>query len=127
MIARTPNQKTTGRERLRRVLRDSKELISVASVSAALSLDRSEAAKLLARWNEQGWVKRLRRGSYAPVPISAFGQEQVLEDPWIIVPNLFAPAAIGGWSAAEHWGLTEQLFRSTCVLTARPVRQKEIT
>src|SRR5206468_861079 len=36
------------------------------------------------------------------------------------------PAYIGGWSAAEHWGLTEQLFRSTCVLTSRPVRRKEI-
>lgn len=127
MVAQTPPPKATGRERLKRVLRDSDELISVAGVSAALSLDRGEAAKLLARWNQQGWVKRLRRGTYAPVPISAFGQEQVLEDPWIMVPDLFAPAAIGGWSAAEHWGLTEQLFRSTCVLTARPVRQKEIT
>ncbi len=34
----------------------------------------------------------------------------------------FAPAYIGGWSAAEHWGLTEQLFRSTFVVTAGSVR-----
>jgi predicted transcriptional regulator of viral defense system len=119
--------KLKGRERLKRVLRDSDALISVADVTAALSLDRREAAKLLARWNEQGWVKRLRRGCYAAVPISAFGQEQVLEDPWVIVPELFGPAAVGGWSAAEHWGLTEQVFRNTCVLTARAVRQKELT
>ena len=72
-------------------------------------------------------MRRLRRGFYTPVPIAAFGQEQVLEDPWVVVPELFGPACIGGWSAAEHWGLTEQLFRSTCVLTARPIREKEQT
>jgi predicted transcriptional regulator of viral defense system len=74
----------------------------------------------------QGWVKRLRRGYYALVPLAALGQEQVLEDPWVMVPELFGPACIGGWSAAEHWGLTEQVFRSTCVLTTRPVRRKEL-
>ena len=38
---------------------------------------------------------------------------------------MFGPAYIGGWSAAEHWGLTEQLFRSVCVITTRHVRAKE--
>src|SRR5262249_3893893 len=93
MSSEAPSQRITGRERLKRVLRGPGELISIASVSAALALDRSAAAKLLARWNEQGWVKRVRRGTYAAVPISAFGQEQVLEDPWVVVPALFDPAA----------------------------------
>jgi predicted transcriptional regulator of viral defense system len=114
------------RSRLSLVLRKSGDLISIGDVSTALSLERSEASKLLARWNKQGWVKRLRPGYYAPVPLAALGQDQVLEDPWVMVPELFSPACIGGWSAAEHWGLTEQLFRSTCVLTARQVRGKEI-
>lgn len=115
------------RQRLASVLRKSGDLVSIGDVSEALSLNRTEAAKLLARWNAQGWVRRLRAGFYAPVPITASGQEQVMEDPWVVVPELFGPACIGGWSAAEHWDLTEQLFRSTCVLTARPVRRKEIT
>jgi predicted transcriptional regulator of viral defense system len=114
------------RSRLGLVLRKSGELISIGDVGAALSLDRIAASKLLARWNKQGWVKRLRPGYYAPVPPSSIGQDQVLEDPWVMVPELFNPGSIGGWSAAEHWGLTEQLFRSTCVLTARPVRRKEL-
>ena len=45
----------------------------------------------------------------------------------MVVPELFGPAYIGGWSAAEHWGLTEQLFRSVCVLTTRPIRSKKET
>jgi predicted transcriptional regulator of viral defense system len=118
---------TIGRQRLSSVLRRSGELISIDDVEASLGLGRPEASKLLSRWHAQGWVKRLRRGYYAPVPATALDQDQVLEDPWVMVPELFGPAYVGGWSAAEHWGLTEQLFRSTCVLTARRVRRKTLT
>jgi predicted transcriptional regulator of viral defense system len=116
-----------GRTQLSQVLRGAGEIVSVDDVSGILQIERQVASRLLARWNGQGWVRRLRRGFYAPVPIAAFGQKQVLEDSWVVVPELFGPACIGGWSAAEHWGLTEQLFRSTCVLTARPIREKEQT
>jgi predicted transcriptional regulator of viral defense system len=116
-----------GRTQLSQVLRGAGEVVSVDDVSGILRIERQAASRLLARWNGQGWLRRLRRGFYAPVPIAVLGQEQVLEDPWVIVPELFGPACIGGWSAAEHWGLTEQLFRSTCVLTGRPIREKEQT
>jgi predicted transcriptional regulator of viral defense system len=59
--------------------------------------------------------------------LAARGQEQIREDPWAILPDLFGPACLGGSSAAEHGGLTEQLFRSTCVPTARPIREKQHT
>src|SRR5437764_931266 len=108
-----------GRSQLSQVVRQAGEVVSVSDVSAILEIKRLAASKLLARWNSQGWMKRLRRGYYAPVPLASLGQNQVLEDPWIIVPELFGPACIGGWSAAEHWNLTEQLFRNTCVLTTR--------
>lgn len=114
-----------GRARLSQVLQHTGDLVSVGDVSAILQVERREATRLLARWYAQGWIKRLRRGIYAPVPLTSLGQVQVLEDPWVIVPTLFAPAYIGGWSAAEHWALTEQIFRGVCVLTTNPVRGKE--
>jgi predicted transcriptional regulator of viral defense system len=126
-VSEPASSTSKGRNRLSLVLRKAGDLISIGDVSSTLSMTRAEASKLLARWNAQGWIKRLRRGYYAPVPLASLGQQQVLEDPWLMVPQLFGPACIGGWSAAEHWGLTEQLFRSTCVLTARKVRQKELT
>jgi predicted transcriptional regulator of viral defense system len=116
---------TKGRAQLSHVLREAGDLVSVDDVSRTLRLQRSDAAKLLSRWQSQGWLRRLRRGIYAPVPLTALGQNQVLEDPWVVVPELFGPAYIGGWSAAEHWGLTEQLFRSVCVLTTKPIRSKQ--
>ncbi len=116
-----------GRARLSAVLRASKVLITIDDVMKTLSVDRQSAAKVLSRWQEQGWLKRVRRGLYAPIPLDAASTEQVLKDPWVLVPALFAPGYIGGWTAAEHWDLTEQLFRSIFVFTARPFRTKEYT
>ena len=116
-----------GRNQLSQVLQGTGDLISVADVTGALHITPRDATRLLARWSKQGWIRRLQRGLYAPVPIASLGQSQVLDDPWLIVPAVFGPAYIGGWTAAEHWGLTEQLFRSICVLTTRPVRGKERT
>ncbi len=45
------------------------------------------------------------------------GQTQVPEDSWILVPELYEPGYAGGWSALDYWDLTEQVFRSLCVLT----------
>jgi predicted transcriptional regulator of viral defense system len=57
-------------------------------------------------------------------PLESLESEHVLSDPWVLVPALYAPAYIGGWTAAEHWDLTEQLFRDIVVMTAQPVREK---
>jgi len=117
----------TGREKLATVLRRAGDLVSVEDAAEALGVSRQMAAKTLWRWSRQGWLRHLRRGLYAPVPLDAVSREQVLPEPWILVPELFHPGYIGGWSAAEHWDLTEQMFRSVLVYTARPARPREQT
>jgi predicted transcriptional regulator of viral defense system len=54
-------------------------------------------------------------------------EDQVLEDPWILVPALFGPGYVGGASAAQFWDLTEQLFRSVFVYTSKPIRRTNQT
>jgi predicted transcriptional regulator of viral defense system len=115
------------RARLSSVLQTAKELVTIEDAAKALEVNRNSAAKTLARWQQQGWLKRVGPGLYALVPLDALTTEQVLEDPWVLVPALFAPAYIGGWTAAEHWNLTEQLFRGIFVFTARSFRIKEQT
>jgi predicted transcriptional regulator of viral defense system len=115
------------RARLSAVLQTAKDLVTIEDAMKALATDRSASAKLLSRWQRQGWLKRVGRGIYAPIPLDALTTEQVLKDPWVLVPALFAPGYIGGWTAAEHWDLTEQLFRSIFVFTARSFRKKELT
>ena len=114
-----------GRARLAAVLRATGPLLGPGDVAEVLGITRTDAAKLLSRWVEQGWMTRLRRGLYARVPLEALGQVAELPNAWVLVPRLFAPGYVGGWSAAEYWDLTEQIFRSLCVLTAGPVRRKE--
>ena len=115
------------RARLSAVLQTAKDLVTIEDAMKALETDRSTSAKLLSRWQRQGWLKRVGRGIYAPIPLDALTTEQVLKDPWVLVPALFAPGYIGGWTAAEHWDYTEQLFRSIFVFTARSFRTKEQT
>ena len=115
------------RARLSAVLRSAKHVVSVSTAAGALNLGRREAAKLLSRWREQGWLRRVGRGIYVPVPLDLAGTTQVVEDPWVLVPALFGRSYIGGWTAAHHWDLTEQLFNETLVFTSRRVAQKRVT
>jgi predicted transcriptional regulator of viral defense system len=114
------------RERLSKVLRQSKGAISAADASRALNIDRTEAAQLLAGWFARGWLTRVRRGLYVSVPLESSTADLPLDDAWVVAERLFAPCYIGGWSAAMHWGLTEQLFRSTLVFTTRRPRNRRV-
>ena len=113
-----------GRQRLSTVLRDSNEVIETDDVVRTLLVTRIEASKLLSRWAGQGWLRRVGRGAYVPVPLESLGDRYVLEDHWVLVPTLYGSSYIGGWTAAEYWDLTEQLFNDTIVLTSNPVRNK---
>jgi predicted transcriptional regulator of viral defense system len=115
------------RVRLAAVLRAAKEVVSVDITSNTLKIDRRSAAKLLSRWKDQGWLRRIGHGLYVPVPLDLSGSEQVVVDPWVLVPTLFGQCYVGGWTAAHHWELTEQLFNETFVFTTRRVIGKRVT
>jgi predicted transcriptional regulator of viral defense system len=109
------------------VLRSAGDIIRIEDATRALGLTRTEAAKLLSRWMKQGWLRRVGSGAYAPVPLESLQSEHVLQDPWVLVPVLFSPAYIGGRTAAEHWDLTEQIFRDIVVITGQTVRVRTPT
>jgi predicted transcriptional regulator of viral defense system len=113
------------RRRLSEVLRRTKGTISVRDCSGILKITPSPAAKLLARWASKGWLSRVRRGLYVPIPLESRTADVFPEDPWLIAERLFAPCYIGGWSAAEHWGLTEQIFRTVFVMTTKKPRGRD--
>src|SRR5260370_25653055 len=112
------------RARLASVLRAAKEVVSVDIATKVLGIQRREAAKLLSRWREQGWLRRIGHGLYVPVPLDLAGSEQVVADPWVLVPTLFGQCYIGGWTAAPHLELTEQLFNDTFGFTTLRGTQK---
>ncbi len=114
------------RARLAAVLRAAKEVVSVDIVSQTLRIERRPAAKLLSRWQQQGWLRRIGHGLYVPVPLDLAGSEQLIADPWVLVPTLFHQCYIGGWTAAHHWELTEQLFNETLVFTTRRLTERRV-
>jgi predicted transcriptional regulator of viral defense system len=126
-VKREKDSIPASRRRLAAVLRATKEVVSVDVVSQTLGIDRRDAAKLLSRWKEQGWLLRIGHGLYVSVPLDLTGSEQVVADPWVLVPTLFNQCYIGGWTAAHHWELTEQLFNETFVFTTRRIVKKRVT
>jgi len=98
-------------------------LISVKVAADALHVSSREAATKLARRARTGWLARAQRGVYLVRPLeSELGTPATVEDTWLLARELFSPCYIAGWTAAEHWGLTEQIFRTTMVATAAPRR-----
>jgi len=113
----------SGRDELALLVGRGRRLVSVADVARALELDRVTAAKRLARWSNQGWLRRVRRGLYIPVPVDAEDPRSWSEDPLVLADAVWNPCFFTGWTAANHWTLTEQVFRTTVVKTAARVRQ----
>ena len=62
---------------------------------------------------ERGWLVRARHGLCTPVPLDAATPADWVDDPWLIAAKLYPTGYVGGWSACEHWGLTDQLFPSS--------------
>lgn len=98
---------------------------TVSVAGEILALSQHSTARLLAYWASRGWLSRVRRGFYITVPLGARSPSERREDPWIVAAALFEPAYIGGWSACEHWGFTEQIFLEIVVFTARRVRTRK--
>jgi predicted transcriptional regulator of viral defense system len=113
------------RRRLSDVLRNSTGCISVSLVAETLLVSREQARLYLSSWAKNGWLRRIRRGLYFPVDVAAETPDSGLLDPWVVASQIFSPCYIGGWSAAQHWDFTEQIFESTIVITSRRLNQKE--
>jgi predicted transcriptional regulator of viral defense system len=113
------------RDQLGRLLRASPPIITSTEAATALGVAPIIAARKLAAWARAGWLARVRRGAYVPVPIEAESADIALDDPWAAAAAMYSPCYIGGWSAAEHWGLTEQIFSSLCVMTTKRPRNRQ--
>jgi len=100
-------------------------LLTVRRAAEVLGVSTHEAAVRLGRLERGGWLARAQRGLYMVLPLETIpGIAAIAEDSWVLARELFGPCYIGGWTAAEHWGLTEQLFRSTFVVSAAPRRRQ---
>ncbi|MFZ5572887.1 MAG: type IV toxin-antitoxin system AbiEi family antitoxin domain-containing protein [Thermodesulfobacteriota bacterium] len=116
----------TDRERIAAIIRGTRETISVDEAAGILGISSTDAAKMLSRWSQKGWMSRVRRGFYVAVPLESRTADIPLEDPWPVADRLFRPCYIGGWSAGEYNDLTEQIFSSVMVMTVQKPRSRKV-
>src|SRR4051812_21359666 len=74
-------------------------VFDVKKAGTILNLTQSEASKILWRWHKQGFIFRVKKGLYTIMPIDTPTQDFILEDLWTIIPKLFDPCYVGGFSA----------------------------
>lgn len=118
---RTPSRNP--KDKLRLLAREAHGgLVTTERAAELLGLSPSQASLTLGRLVRRGWLARARRGLYLVLPLEAGRDFGAIEDPWVLARELFAPCYVGGWTATEHWNLTEQLFRSVFVVTAANIR-----
>lgn len=115
------------REKLDIINREFSGPFEVSDIEALFRIERSKASRLLAHWASKGWLTRIRRGLYIAVPLGAEDPKTRSEDPWIVANKVFEPCYVGGWSACEHWGLTEQIFDSVVIFTGSKIRNSNLT
>ncbi len=99
------------------------ETINLDDIESFHSCSRNVAKKILSRLYKKGWLQKLKSGIYYIVPLSSLTSNPVIENIWPLATKIFQPAFISGWSAAEHWDFTEQIFNSVSVITAAPQRK----
>jgi predicted transcriptional regulator of viral defense system len=115
-----------GRAELAQVLGARSRFIKPSDVAETLNIDADAAAKKLARWAEAGWVRRVRRGLYIGVPVYVTNPAAWSEDALLVAAEVWSPCYFTGWTAAQHWALTEQVFRTTVLKTSERVRTSSV-
>lgn len=93
--------------------------IRIEDVLTLFPGSRKKGSQILSRMANKGWLQKLRPGTYRILPLYASG-EAPIEDPWFMAMDIFKPAFLSGWTAAEHWDLTEQVFNTVSLITSRP-------
>lgn len=117
-------------EKNRRLLeslnRFGENIFSVKDAARIMDLPVENARLYLSYFARRGWLSRVKQGLYIAVPLGTVNPQEYKENPWVVADRVFAPYYIGGWSAAEYWDLTEQIFNSIYVFTSKPFRCKNI-
>lgn len=98
-------------------------VVTADDVMSELTLARGAANLVLSRLARKGWLRRLRRGLYTVIPLSSRFDRLAIADPLAAAMKLFEPCYISGWTAAEHWDLTEQVHNAVVVFSAKPQRR----
>jgi predicted transcriptional regulator of viral defense system len=78
----------------------------------------------LASWTKSGYLSRIKRGTYIQIPMNVEDPRKWLGDEFVLALTLWPNSYFTGWTSANHWGLTEQVFRTLVLRTSDRVRNE---
>lgn len=114
------------RHLLTSLLQQGRQTVRASDLMEQFGSKKKAANLALSRLARKGWLQRLLPGVYGFVPLSADSANPMPEDAWALSMELFGPCYITGWTAAEQWDLTEQVFNSIALRSAHRFRSKTI-
>lgn len=101
-----------------------KPVFSLSEASEILRTDNRHVKKLLHDLVKKGWLKRIEKGKYFLIPLTADSTKPYTENQFLIAAKLIDPYYIGFWSMLHYYGYTEQLINTVFVVS--PKRKKNL-
>ncbi len=98
---------------------------TIEDASRKLSIPKERSGIILAYFTRKGWLSRIKTGLYITVPLGTVNPAEHKENTWVVADHVFKPCYIGGWSAAEYWEFTDQIFSTIVVFTLRKFRNRK--
>jgi predicted transcriptional regulator of viral defense system len=101
-----------------------KLIVRAENLEDTFGFKRSNSNLLLSRLAKKGWLQRLGPGIYRILQLGSDSSNPIPDDPLFIAMELFSPCYASGWTSAEHWDLTEQIFNSIVIYTKQKQRKR---
>ncbi len=96
------------------------EVFTISDAEEASGLQGARLRDLLHNLAKNRWIERIERGKYLIVPLEAGPKAEYGTHPFIIARKLISPYYISFASALNYYGITEQISRTTYVVTTNP-------
>lgn len=114
-----------GQQEMRTLLASAPEIFTNEQAQKILFLPHEVINRKLARWAKDGYIRRIQRGTYLQVPLHIEQPQDWFGDEFRLALSLWPNSYFTGWTAANHWGLTEQVFRTITLITSDRVRVED--
>lgn len=111
-----------GPKEIRTLLARTPEIFTNKQAQEILLLPNDATNQKLARWAKAGYIRRIKNGTYLQVPSYIEKPQEWLGDEYKLALNFWPNSYFTGWTSANHWALTEQVFRTIVLVTSDRVR-----
>ncbi len=98
---------------------EKKEVFTIKDAELAVDFKGSRLRKLLYDLAKNKWIERIERGKYLILPLEAGTNANYGIDTYSTARKLISPYYVGFLSALNYYGITEQISRTTFIVTTK--------